>query len=115
MTPNELIASFRNRIAKIEARTVPHMNYVLMWKDGSRFVGFPTSNQDPQVVGFERAAFFGDRAAAAVWLRKGLTDGGNVAPEIVSAFNAKQSAIAEVERVIKIVEEQVEQTQQDQD
>lgn len=114
MTPQTLIADFRKRIANIEARTVPQMNYVLMWDDG-RFVGFPSDNRDPQIVGFERAAFFGDREAAKVWLRKGLTDGRNEAPKVASAFNAQQSAIAEIERVIKIVEEQVEQTQQDQD
>lgn len=99
----DLVAKFQKRIADIEARPVPRMNYALMWDD-ARFIGFPESNTDPQIVGFERAAFFGDREAAAVWLRKGLTDGAKVAPRIVSAFNAQQHAAAEVRKALAIVE-----------
>lgn len=99
----DLVSQFKGRIKAIEARNVPHMNYVLMWPD-CRFVGFPNGPGDPQIVGFERAAFFGDREAAAFWLKRKLTDGAGVAPEIVSAFNAKQSAIVELEKVIATVE-----------
>ena len=107
----DLVTKFRGRIAAIEARNVPRLNYVLMWPD-CRFIGFPDSNTDPQIVGFERAAFFGDREAARVWLRRGLTDKTGTAPEIVSAFNAKQSAIVELEKVIRVIEAAEEGTAQ---
>jgi hypothetical protein len=111
-TPAALLADlkvkFEKRISDIKARPVPRMNYVLMWPD-CRFIGFPTSNTDPQVVGFERAAFFGDREAARVWLRRGLTDQTGAAPEIVSAFNAQQAAVIEVEKALKVVTDAEEQ------
>lgn len=104
----DVLAGLKGRIVKIEDREVPRMNYVLMWSDG-RFVGInPDNRNDPQIVGFERATFFGDREAATIWLRRGLTDGARVAPQVVSAFNAKQHAIIVLQDVIKDLEQRME-------
>lgn len=110
MTPEETLkevaTALRGRIANIEARSVPRLNYVLAWAD-ARYIGFPTDNKrDPQIVGFERAAFFGDQQAAVDWLKSvgGIKDGTGTEPAITSAFNAKQTAIAEIEKALAICE-----------
>jgi hypothetical protein len=97
-----VLATYRSRMAAIEARSVPHMNYVLSWGDG-RYVGM-AGLLDPIITGFENATFFGDRVAAAMWIKQGLTDGANKAPHIVNAFNAKQGAIITLQRAIDMVE-----------
>lgn len=98
-----VLATYRSRMANIVARDVPHLNYVLSWGDG-RYVRVEDGKTN--VTGFENATFFGDRAAATVWLRKGLTDGAHVAPHAILAFNAKQGAIITLQRVIDLVEAQ---------
>lgn len=93
----EILAGFAMRKTSIETVNPARGSYVLMWNDGIRFVGFDT-NKKPVVVGFERAALFGDREAATVWTRKGLTDGAHISPEPVLAFNGKQHALAALGR-----------------
>lgn len=98
----DILATYRSRMAAIVARDVPRLNYVLSWGDG-RFVGM-AGLLDPIVTGFEKATFFGDREAAGLWIRQGLTDGANVAPHVILAFNAKQGAIVQLQGVIDMVE-----------
>jgi hypothetical protein len=97
----DVLATYRSRMANIEARDVPRLNYVLSWGDG-RFIRIEDGKAN--VTGFEHATFFGDREAATVWLRKGLTDGAHVAPHAVLAFNAKQGALIVLQGVIDTVE-----------
>jgi len=96
-----VLATYDRRMKAIEEREVPRLNYVLSWGDG-RFVGM-AGLLDPIVTGFEKATFFGDREAATMWLKQGLTDGANVAPHVVLAFNAKQDAIVQLQGVIDMV------------
>jgi hypothetical protein len=97
----DVLATYHSRMANIVAREVPHLNYVLSWGDG-RYVRVEDGKAN--VTGFENASFFGDRAAASVWLKKGLTDGAHKAPHAVLAFNAKQGAINQLQGVIDMVE-----------
>ena len=85
--------------AAVKGRAVPKLNYVLKWDDG-RCVRIDPETKEPNVSGFEHASFFGDREAAAVWLKKGLTDGKGEVPHIALAFNAQQHAVAILEEHI---------------
>lgn len=100
-----ILAGFAERRAKIEAKSCAMGNCVLMWEDGIRFVG--GNARDPHIVGFEHAIHFGDRRAALDWLRSinGITDGKQEAPTIHLAFNAKQHALAELDKVIANISE----------
>lgn len=97
----DVLATYRSRMAAIVGREALRGTYVLSWGDG-RYVR--VADGAANVTGFEHASFFGDRAAANVWLRKGLTDGAHKAPHAVLAFNAKQGAINQLQGVIDMVE-----------
>lgn len=101
----DVLATYDRRMKAIEARHVPHLNYVLSWGDG-RYVCTGKQPGKPFVTGFEHATFFGDREAASVWIKKGLTDGAGSAPHAILAFNAKQGAIIFLQEVIDSVRSQ---------
>jgi hypothetical protein len=96
----DILAGFAQRRAAITMKVTHPGNCVLMFEDGIRFIG--GTHRDPQIGGFERAIHFGDRKAAADWMRSinGITDGSQEEPTIHLAFNAKQHALAALDKVI---------------
>jgi hypothetical protein len=101
---DKVLTTYRSRMAAIEATNPARLTYVLSWGDG-RFVRIDEQSR-PVVTGFEHATLFGDRVAAMTWVKNGLTDGARVAPHAVLAFNAKQDAAIQLQRVIDMVEAQ---------
>lgn len=100
LTIADVIATFEARKTNIAARNVPVLNYVLAWDNGL-FVGLNAETKEGFATGFEHAAFFGDHEAAARFRdRTNIRNGRNEHPVPVLAFNAKQGALAELDRVI---------------
>lgn len=102
----DVLATYDRRMAAIEARTVPHLNYVLSWGDG-RYVRYDADKGAAHVTGYEHATFWGGREAANAYLKRTmLTDGRGQRPHVVNAFNAKQGAIIQLQGVIDMVRAQ---------
>lgn len=100
LTLDDVIATFAKRRADITLREVPHLNYVLAWDNGL-FVRVDPVTKAGSATGFEHASFFGDRAAAQAFRdRTNIRNGRNEHPAPVLAFNAKQAALVELDRVI---------------
>lgn len=109
LTLDDVLATFEARKAAIAARPVPRLNYVLFWDNGL-CVGVNPDTKKGFAAGFEHAAFFGDREAAAAWQRRyRIRNGRGEEPRPVLAFNEQQRAIAELEGHISTVAAQMKE------
>ena len=106
ITLDDVIATFEARKVNISARHIAIGSYVLRW-DSGLFVGMNDTTKEGFATGFEHAALFGDRAAAVAFLRRTqIRNGRNEHPEPANAFNARQGALAELDKVIADVSAQ---------
>jgi hypothetical protein len=100
LTLDDVIATFDARKVNINARHIPVGTYVLSWNNGL-FVGMNQITKEGFATGFEHAAFFGDREAAEAFRTRTLIrNGADVRPSAVLAFNARQGALIELDKVI---------------
>ena len=99
-TIQDVLATLEDRKRAITARRAPVLHYVLSW-DSGLFVHVNQETKVGSASGFEHAAFFGDRKAAQAYRdRTNIRNGRNEHPVPVLAFNAKQAALLELDRVI---------------
>lgn len=99
ITVDDVIATLEGRKVTINARHVMLGTYVLAWDNGL-FV-HSINATEASASGFEHAAFFGDRTGAEAFLKRTqIRNGRNEHPHPVLAFNAKQGAVIELDRVI---------------
>ena len=101
----DILAVFNENKAKIEATNTFVGNYVLRWyyEGSSLFVG-RFDDQSVGATGFDRALKFGDREAAVAFLKSTQIRNGHGHPTPCNAFMAKQTALVEIEKLIKQVE-----------
>jgi hypothetical protein len=101
-TADAILADFNRLRTEIEARKPGVGNYVLRWffEGSSLYVGKDATGSY-RAVGFNRAAFFGDRQAAVDFLRRTeIRNGHGQHPVALNAFNAKQGALIDIDKVI---------------